>query len=190
MTYYIYNIYIHIYIYIKYMCIYIYTMARPGTCSTVPETTKTTKFEAFFGIAQPARMEWCGRWTSGGANLASQSSMRAMMEPRAASELSMVIFGRWLMMIVDFLSEHSKWWCIQNGDACWILLADWCWKKLVYTLINLVQNVVTACTKLAFLATLWFTNWSDTNILRVLPDMFVHKYPRIGEAANSNGWLY
>jgi hypothetical protein len=24
----------------------------------------------------------------------------------------------------------------------------------------------------------------------VLPDMFVHKYPRIGEAANSNGWLY
>ena len=145
------------------------------------------------GIAQPcARMEWCGRWTSGGANLASQSSMRAMMEPRAAAsdlvqtkrlknvkkntqELSMVIFGRWL----SISSEHSL-----------VMLVGRLMLEETGTLWYLVQNVVTACTKLAFLATLWFTNWSDTNIFRVLPDMFVHKYPRIGEAANSNGWLY
>ena len=167
-------------------------MARPGTCSTVPETTKTTKFEE--SRHRPAMCQDGVMWQVNlrGANLASQSSMRAMMEPRAAAsdlvqtkrlknvkkntqELSMVIFGRWL----SISSEHSL-----------VMLVGRLMLEETGTLWYLVQNVVTACTKLAFLATLWFTNWSDTNIFRVLPDMFVHKYPRIGEAANSNGWLY
>ena len=47
--------------------------------------SKTRLLHCFhqFGWSKPrCRMEWCGKWTSEGANLASQSSMRAMMEPR------------------------------------------------------------------------------------------------------------
>ena len=172
------HIYFYFYIYIYqyiYICNYTFarvTMPYTPTSSCLPslwsqvsihiflwqgqalvqqsQRPRSSKQNQHHSIAQrpAARMEWCGRWTSGGANLASQSSMRAMMEPlgqRRAwwpknappplkkhlgtswgeKEHLGTFIGHLWSMIVDDLKFF--------GDACWQIDAGRNWYVLTFS---------------------------------------------------------